>query len=208
MVLVSLSLTLGLMSHTYSRYIADATSDIKIQFSKWEIKINNNDITNGSISTMKLTPVMEGNNHVASNVVAPSSKGYFDIVVDPSNVEVSFNYSVSLNIINGNIPDLIISKYSIIDSSYTEGDEIQTISLVDGKINGTVNYNQNKTFEPFTIRVFFEWYEGENEKMNDEADTQIGIDASNNNTELQIQAISEAVNRKVPKDEKSKQNRH
>lgn len=33
MVLVSLSLTLGLMSHTYSRYIADATSDIKIQFS-------------------------------------------------------------------------------------------------------------------------------------------------------------------------------
>ena len=46
MVLVSLSLTLGLMSHTYSRYIADATSDIKIQFSKWEIKINNNDITN------------------------------------------------------------------------------------------------------------------------------------------------------------------
>ena len=92
MVLVSLSLTLGLMSHTYSRYIADATSDIKIQFSKWEIKINNNDITNGSISTMNLTPVMEGNNHVASNVVAPSSKGYFDIVVDPSNVEVSFNY--------------------------------------------------------------------------------------------------------------------
>ena len=188
MVLVSLSLTLGLMSHTYSRYIADATSDIKIQFSKWEIKINNNDITNGSISTMNLTPVMEGNNHVASNVVAPSSKGYFDIVVDPSHVEVSFNYSVSLNIINGNIPDLIISKYSIIDSSYTEGDEIQTISLVDGKINGTVNYNQNKTFEPFTIRVFFEWYEGENEKMNDEADTQIGIDASNNNTELQITA--------------------
>ena len=60
--------------------------------------------------------------------------------------------------------------------------------LVDGKINGTVNYNQNKTFEPFTIRVFFEWYEGENEKMNDEADTQIGIDASNNNTELQITA--------------------
>ena len=188
MVLVSLSLTLGLMSHTYSRYIADATSDIKIQFSKWEIKINNNDITNGSISTMKLTPVMEGNNHVASNVVAPSSKGYFDIVVDPSNVEVYFNYSVSLNIINGNIPDLIISKYSIIDSSYTEGDEIQTISLVDGKINGTVNYNQNKTFEPFTIRVFFEWYEGENEKMDDEADTQIGIDASNNNTELQMTA--------------------
>lgn len=188
MVLVSLSLTLGLMSHTYSRYVAGATNNIKIQFSKWEIKVNNTDISNGSSSTILLEPIMDENENIAANTIAPSSTGYFDIAIDPTNVEVSFNYTVTIDVINENIPDLIISKYAILDNTYQEGDTIQTTSLTSDGIIGTFNYNENTPFEPFTIRVFFEWYEGTNETMNNESDTLIGNDAAINNTELQINA--------------------
>ena len=40
-------------------------------------------------------------------------------------------------------------------------------------------------FEPFTIRVFFEWYDGETATMSDEMDTLIG---TSENEVLQIQA--------------------
>ena len=38
---------------------------------------------------------------------------------------------------------------------------------------------ENFKFSNTTIRVYFEWYEGENELMNDEADTTAGINAAN-----------------------------
>ena len=47
---------------------------------------------------------------------------------------------------------------------------------------------ENYKFEPFTIRVYFEWYEGLDEQMNDEQDSKVGNDASINDTKLQIQA--------------------
>lgn len=178
--LVSLSLTLGLMSNTYSRYVADTTSNLEVLFAKWQILVNENDITTGSTSSINLVPVIEENSNVEANMVAPSSKGYFDIDIDPSNVGVAFNYSITLEMLNENMPDLMITKYAIINSDYVEGDEITTTNLVNNSIEGTVELvNKN---EPFTIRIYFEWYEGENELMNDEQDTEV----AQNNTSFQI----------------------
>ena len=56
----------------------------------------------------------------------------------------------------------------------------------------TEEENTEFKFETFTIRVYFEWFEGQTddktEEMNDEADTQIGLDSAKNDTKLQIQA--------------------
>ena len=112
--LSALSVTLGFMSNTYSRYIADANGNIKIGFAKWQIKVNNNDITDSSVSSINIVPIIKENNNVAENTVAPTSSGYFDIVIDPSNVDVSFNYSISIKLLNENMPDLIISEYAIL----------------------------------------------------------------------------------------------
>lgn len=186
--LSALSVTLGFMSNTYSRYIADANGNIKIGFAKWQIKVNNNDITDSSVSSINIVPIIKENNNVAENTVAPTSSGYFDIVIDPSNVDVSFNYSISIKLLNENMPDLIISEYAILDEFDDENSEITYMPLVDGIINDSFTYTENSSYSPFTIRVWFEWYEGNNENMNDEADTEIGKDAAINGSELQIQA--------------------
>ena len=57
-VFASLSVTLGFMSNTYSRYVADATGDIKIGFAKWQIVINENDISDNTVSTINITPTI------------------------------------------------------------------------------------------------------------------------------------------------------
>ena len=46
------------------------------------------------------------------------------------------------------------------------------------------NETENFNFEPYTIRIYFEWYEGEEEQMNDEADTAIGLASAEENEEL------------------------
>ena len=191
LLLISSSFTLGLMSNTYSRYVANTTGDVELAFAKWQILLNNEDITNGTTSTLDITPVIEENQNTENNTIAPSSKGYFDVNIDPSNVGVSFNYKIDLKVLNEDMPDLMITKYAILDKDYIDGDEITTTNIENNIINGTLDFDketENYKFEPFTIRVYFEWYEGLDEQMNDEQDSKIGNDASINDTKLQIQA--------------------
>lgn len=191
LLLISSSLTLGLMSNTYSRYVANTTGDVELAFAKWQILLNNEDITNGATSTLDITPVIEENQNIENNTIAPSSKGYFDVNIDPSNVGVSFNYKIDLKVLNEDMPDLMITKYAILDKDYIDGDEITTTNIENNIINGTLDFDketENYKFEPFTIRVYFEWYEGLDEQMNDEQDSKVGNDASINDTKLQIQA--------------------
>lgn len=195
LVISSLALTLSLMSNTYSRYVADVDSNIDLLFAKWQILVNENDITNNTTTSINITPVMEENVNVAENTVAPSSKGYFDIDIDPSNAGVSFDYSINLNIEDENMPDLMISKYAVLDKDYNEGDQITTTTILNNTIDGTVDYNAI-AHEPFTIRVFFEWYEGVGEKMDDEADTNVGYEAALNNKSLVVNA-SISFNQKI-----------
>ena len=195
LVISSLALTLSLMSNTYSRYVADVDSNIDLLFAKWQILVNENDITNNTTTSINITPVMEENVNVAENTVAPSSKGYFDIDIDPSNAGVSFDYSINLNVEDENMPDLMISKYAVLDKDYNEGDQITTTTILNNTIDGTVDYNAT-SHEPFTVRVFFEWYEGVDEKMDDEADTNIGYEAALNDKSLLVNA-SISFNQKI-----------
>ena len=195
LLLLSLSLTMAFMSDTYSRYVADTTGDIEVQFAKWQILVNTQDITSGEAKSIDLQPVVIENEHVAANTFAPSSKGYFDIAVDPTNVNVSFGYNISLKVLNKDMPDLMITQYSFLDKTGVEGEkkDIDNTNNVDGLIENAIDeqvlYNKEKPFEPFTVRIYFEWFEGEGEKQDDAADTVIGMNAAQakveqvNNTE-------------------------
>ena len=188
LVFMSLSLTLSLMSNTYSRYVAGATSNVEMQFASWQILVNENDITSATTSSIELIPNIEANEHIANNTIAPSSKGYFDINIDPTNVNVSFGYEVALEVLNKNMPDLVITKYALIDSNYVESDELEINTISNSTIEGTLNYDNTTEYEPFTIRIYFEWYDAEDNQMNDQADTEIGNKAALENTMLQIHA--------------------
>ena len=186
-VIASLSITLSLMSNTYSRYVASSNGNVEIEFAKWQILVDNNDITTNANSNITLEPVIEKNENVADNKIAPASVGYFDIEIDPTNVDVSFLYNIDLDIANNDISDLLITKYAIVPENYLEGDALEYQYLTENKISGSNIYTDGG-FKKFTVRVFFQWYEGDGETMNNEQDTQAGIDAANNSTKFTINA--------------------
>ena len=211
LLIVSLSLTLSFMSNTYSRYVADTTGNLQLQFAEWQILVNKEDITKETSSTIQLTPVIDNENgNIADGKVAPSSTGYFDIAIDPSNVDVSFEYEISLsfdNIIASKIPDLMITQYSIIEGDVTKvnTNDLEIVSIVNNKISNTLafdNKTNNFSFDPFTIRIYFEWFDGyddsvaeedrtKTQTMNNEDDTAIGHEAAANDTTFDISATIE-----------------
>lgn len=201
-VFIPMCLMLCFMSNTYSRYVAGTTGNVKMSFAQWQILVNDSDITNNSSSSIVSRPIINENKYVESNKIAPASSGYFDISIDPSNVDVSFNYSITLDVLNENIPDLIITKYAILDIDYDEKDAITYKNIENNVIQGSLDVeniatesdeviasgsdeiNEN-SFKPFIIRICFEWYEGENENMNDEVDSSIGNNTENNDLEIE-----------------------
>ena len=187
-IIASLALTLSLMSNTYSRYVANTTGNLDMAFSNWQILVNEIDIIEENSSTIQISPVLLENENIAENKVAPSTEGYFDINIDPTNVDVSFNYQVNIEVLNENIPDLMITKYAILDDTYTVGDEIVLENLENNTVSGNLKYQQGNTFKPFTIRIYFEWYDEADGVMTDEMDTEVGHQAATENTTLQIAA--------------------
>lgn len=134
---------------------------------------------------------MEENEHAASNVIAPSSKGYFDIDIDPTNVDVSFKYTIDLELENENMPDIIISKYALVPEDYIEGDSLEIIDLEENKIENVLLYDketENFKYSTIKVRVYFEWFEGEEEQMDDKADTEVAKKAFEEDTKLIIKA--------------------
>lgn len=186
--LIALSVCLCIMSSTYSRYVSDANGNIDMMFAKWQILINNNDITNNSSSEVSFVPVIKENINIADGVVAPSSEGYFDIIIDPTNVDMSFSYSILFENINEDIPDLKLTGYSILPAGYIEGNPLEITALTNNTLTKEMFIDNENEFVPITIRAYFEWYEGESETMNDESDTAIGVAAANEETIFSIRA--------------------
>ena len=73
---------------------------------------------------------------------------------------------------------------------WANNDKANYLHVFNG--NNTSDINREFKFEEFTIRVYFEWFEGEvdgkKEQMDDKKDTEIGLDAAKNDTSLNIQA--------------------
>lgn len=179
LLLMSCSLCLCFMSSTYSRYVAGTQGNIDMLFAKWQILINDQDIADENNSEISISPTIEQNNNIRDNVMAPTSKGYFDIDIDSSNVDMSYRYTITLSINNEDVPDLIISKYAILPEDYEEGDTLEYTTIQNNEITNDMLFDKTVEdfhFEAFTIRVYFEWYEGEDEQMSNDDDTAIGLE--------------------------------
>ena len=72
LLIIAISLSLSLMSNTYSRYVASTTGDLEVIFAKWQILVNDSDITNNNSSQISLVPIIEENENIKSNTIAPS----------------------------------------------------------------------------------------------------------------------------------------
>ena len=144
--LLALFYCVSLIQSTYAKYLSTADADTNITIARWNILVNNQDISQNSKFSEVLEPTFTGNENIKDGVIAPTATGYFDITLDGSTTDVSFSYDISFSEADDNtVTDLKITKYEIDGHSYT----------YNGPISGNILLNdQNRAL---TVRVYVEW---------------------------------------------------
>lgn len=177
-----LSLFLVAAKSTYARYATSTTGEANLNMAQWQISVNNQNITENYNTQLSFTPVIEENENVKSGAVAPGSTGYFDIQINPEKVDVSFSYNIMLQLPEDSVvSDLKITHYAIIPSGQDDN-SIQKIPYTGSSIENVLKYDNqtsNFKFSPFTVRVYFEWYDGQDNLMDDAADTEVSQKVNN-----------------------------
>lgn len=177
---VSIFITLCMINETYAKYVSVATSTTSTSIARWKIIVNNDDITLGSTSTSLITPIFPGSDDIKNNVLAPNAEGYFDLVIDASNVDVSFRYTVNV-IANENSPvtELVATRYVINGGEEIEFDSTNTLS-------GEIRLNQ--VDRTVNIRVYIKW-DDSLDLMNNSEDTNTTIGNQSGMLDVTISAI-------------------
>jgi hypothetical protein len=142
-----------IIGNTVAKYVTSTSSNADINIARWQVLVNNEDITSAATLNNVITPVFPGNNNIAEGVIAPSAEGYFDIIIDATNTDVSLRYEVTTSANEESIvQDLVLSGYSI-----DEGERQEIIEDENGnfKIQGDIRYNsQDKDIQ---LRVYIKW---------------------------------------------------
>lgn len=162
-----------LYQSSYAKYRKRVTAGVDLNIANWTIKINNEDVKNKKILTNKLVPEFEESEYTKANVLAPGSKGYCDIVIDSTNVDVNFQITLIAKIpTESAIKDLRVTDY-IINPSETNTNKVAYTELEEIQI--PVVHNTPQT----SIRLFIEWDDNPTtQTMDNEADTNAAVDIS------------------------------
>lgn len=140
----------------YAKYKTEVSGKASISISRWDVKVNDNSIKNNQDISSTITPVFPGNEYIASNIIAPTAEGYFDLFLDYTATDVAFKYEINVSPNEESaVKDLVTTGYSVDDGKKIEFSEFNS------PISETVNLsNENKTKK---IRIYIVW--------NDDPDT-------------------------------------
>ena len=191
---ISLLICIIFVIQTYAKYTTSISGSSKINIARWDITVNSQAVKTGETLTGKIKPVFAGNEYIAANVIAPTAEGYFDLNIDYSQVDVSFEYTISISVrdkdnnVLGSVVDLLATRYVFNDDPLTEElfDNTQTIT-------GNVNYENIDPLDPSTtltkIRIYVMW--------NDSSDSIINAVMNNAEDTNATMAVDDSLN-KVP----------
>ena len=157
--------TIFLIIQTYAKYISSASGETSISIAKWNIKVNNKSIKTDTNISSTIAPVFPGNENIASNILAPTAEGYFDLNFDFTDADVSFKYTITSSIAeNSPVKDFVISGYSI-----DNGERIEFEDYSNNSISEDILLSSN--IKNRSIRIFLKWIDDDSASMSNEEDT-------------------------------------
>lgn len=165
---ISLFALISLVQETYSKYSASAIADVSMSIARWQITINNQDIIENSYITNTIVPTIISNDHVKEGVLAPRSVGYYDLVIDYTNVDTSFEYTIITSVPEASgVSDLKVTGYS------ENGGSIIPVNGEISNLNNTILYSESTRVK--SLRIYITWEDSEEEQMNNAADTNAAL---------------------------------
>ena len=96
--MIMLFITVIQFRSTYALYKTNITSEYESLLGVWSIKVNGTDISSGNADIIfDLTDEylhFEESEFVYGDFIAPGSEGCFDILIEPTNTDVSVRYNM------------------------------------------------------------------------------------------------------------------
>lgn len=161
---LSIILCLFFVQESLAKYITAADETANISIARWKILVNDEDIRDENTVNTVINPIFLGNDNIAENIIAPTSEGYFDLIIDAREADVSFKYKISMSVNkNSSVKDLVATKYVV------NGGEPITMDINNQTIENTVLYGNNNS--TINIRVYIVWNDGDGSLMDNSADT-------------------------------------
>ena len=179
LVLIMLIISLFQIANMYALYKDQIQGDYTNLLGIWAIKVNGVDISSGDEN---LTFTMTDENltyldsaHVKSQKIAPGTQACFEIVIDPSNTDVSILYTLGIK-----FDDVEAAKMKLVkvENYFQKNGQTEQITNTDIKTNLAENNQQaiipiSKINDKYLnhIKLYFEWI---NAEENNEKDSEIG----------------------------------
>ena len=154
--------------YTYATFTSEFSGDMKIDSATWKIIVNNTDISSSTVKTFTIDALnVDESQGVESGKLAPGLNGNFNILIDPSNTDVSIKYEIKLD--TQYINDTNIKIESIIETN--NGKDL--IYTDENIYTGTILLDEIKNGITDNIRVNLKWED------NDLEDIEIGKQPNN-----------------------------
>lgn len=170
--LIMLIFTIVKIGDTYSKYYSSAhTNSLSKDIGEWVIKLNDLDIyaENGAKVQFTLNKFNNFSNEYASpDKIAPSSKGYTDIAINPAGTDVAVRYDIQLDL--SSITDKGINAEAWLEIQSPTAN-MQFKRTEENTYSGTISLADVQTNQIATIRCYVEWL---NDETKNQQDTVIG----------------------------------
>lgn len=167
LLILSLAGVFMVYQYSYAKYLKTVNGRVGVSLARWQILVNNEDISKKTTLSNNIEAVLPGNEYINSGILAPGATGYFDLIIDPSNVDVAFKYDISITN-NNAYSDIKVSGYEI-----NPGNNPNPINFQSGNTITNIVPIGSSTF---TIRVYIEWYDESDNDMNNSTDTDLVLD--------------------------------
>ncbi|MGN1327054.1 MAG: hypothetical protein ACI4VQ_03075 [Clostridia bacterium] len=177
--LLFLILSAFLINEIYAKYLSSASGNASIPISRWNITVNTVSIKENSDISAKITPTFPGNSNIASNIIAPTAEGYFDLDFDFKDVDVSFKYDINVSADESSaVKDIVATGYSI------DGGEKVELTNFSDTISDTIYLTDE--IDARSIRIYVMWNDDpDTASMNNIDDTESTL-ASNSSAVLNV----------------------
>ncbi len=164
--IICVFLSIITVQDTYAKYTSSLNETTRISVARWRILVNNFDIRSGASTSNLVTPTFTGTANIASGVIAPTATGYFDLLIDASDTDLSFHYNITVT----NANDSIVSDVIVTGCTFFAGGTGAGVPLAvnNGMVTGVIRLADQRVNK---IRVNIEWLDGTGETMDNEEDT-------------------------------------
>ena len=165
---ISLLILVDLVQDTYAKYVTSADANTNFTIARWAFSVNSQDVVSNSNFSNTITPTFDANSHIGANTIAPTSTGQIQVIIDSSNVGVSFDETITLSGATTNtVTHLVFTGYKKNNDAivyFQNGVTTITETHLLGEQN-TVN----------TYIFYLEWKDGSGETMDNEDDTDASL---------------------------------